>query len=93
MAEANINAMSPRRGGERLIEVRSRHLKCLGALTGKNFAKAEALPLRALEKQRRILDLVSPGDHRWQKTCFVENVVAAGQQRFADLKSREGGRF
>jgi hypothetical protein len=93
VAEPHLNAVSSGSSGQGLIEVATRYLKCLGALTGKDFAKAEALPFRTLEKKRRILYLVPPSDYSRQKTCLIENVVAARQQRLADLKSREGARF
>src|SRR5262249_20799473 len=93
VTEPHLNTVSSGSSGESLIEVAARDLKCLCALTGKNFAKAEALPFRTLEKERRILYLVPPSDYGLQETCLIENVVAARQQRLADLKSREGARF
>src|SRR5262249_49979500 len=56
-------------------------------------ATPHALRSRPLGKERRIFYLVPPSDYRRQETCLIENVVAARQQRLADLKSREGTRF
>src|SRR5262249_33290855 len=93
VAKPHLNAVSSSGSGEGLVEVGTRYLKCLRALTRKNFAEAEALPFGTFEKQCGILYLVPPSNYRRQQTCLVENVVAAGQQGLADLKSREGTRF
>src|SRR5262249_24884674 len=93
VAEPHLNAVSSGGSGEGLVEVGTRYLKCLRALTRKNFAEAEALPFGTFEKQCGILYLVPLSNYRRQQTCLVENVVAAGQQGLADLKSSEGTRF